>query len=36
MERGLTPDALRERMRSLVVQRRAGGRFLAARATYDV
>lgn len=36
MERGLTPDALRERMRSLVVQRRTSGRFLGARATYDV
>ena len=35
MERGLTPDALRERMRSLVVQR-TSGRFLGARATYDV
>ena len=36
IERGLTPDALRERMRSLVVQRRTGGRPISARASYDV
>ena len=35
VERGLTPDELRERMRSLVVQRRSSGRHVGARA-YDV
>jgi len=35
VERGLTPDELRERMRSLVVQRRSTGRHVGARA-YDV
>jgi diadenylate cyclase len=35
IDRGLTPEQLRERMRSLVVQRRATSRFVGARA-YDV
>jgi diadenylate cyclase len=35
IDRGLSPEQLRERMRSLVVQRRSSGRFVGARA-YDV
>jgi diadenylate cyclase len=35
IERGLSPDELRERMRSLVMQRRSGGRTGSTRA-YDV
>jgi diadenylate cyclase len=35
IDRGLTPEQLRERMRTLVVQRRTSGRFVGARA-YDV
>jgi diadenylate cyclase len=35
IDRGLTPEQLRERMRTLVVQRRTGSRFVGARA-YDV
>jgi diadenylate cyclase len=35
IERNLTPEALRERMRTLVMLRRSGGRQSGARA-YDV